>query len=60
MVKGMNCRMLPRPPCSRQSTHSSINHCTNCVWGPAVREPRMEEMSRNRLARKEGGRRIIP
>lgn len=50
VVKGMNCRMLPRLPCSRQSTHSSMNHCTNCVWGPAVREPRMEEMSRNRLA----------
>lgn len=51
VVKGMNCGMLPRLPCSRQSTHSSMNHCTNCVWGPAVREPRMEEMSRNRLAR---------
>ena len=50
MVKGMNCRMLPRLPCSRQPTHSSMNHCTNCVCGPAVRDPRMEEMSRNRLA----------
>ena len=26
VVKGMNCRMLPRLPCSRQSTHSSMNH----------------------------------
>lgn len=57
VVKGMNCRMLPRLPCSRQSTHSSMNHCTNCVWGPAVREPRMEEMSRNRLAVCGGGER---
>lgn len=56
MVKGMNCRMLPRLPCSRQSTHSSMNHCTNCVCGPAVREPRMEEMSRNRLAAGDGER----
>lgn len=55
VVKGMNCRMLPRLPCSRQSTHSSMNHCTNCVCGPAVREPRMEEMSRNRLAVWNGG-----
>lgn len=55
MVKGMNCRMLPRLPCSRQSTHSSMNHCTNWVWGPAVRDPRMEEMSRNRLAVQGGG-----
>lgn len=54
VVKGMNCRMLPRLPCSRQSTHSSMNHCTNCVWGPAVRAPRMEEMSRNRLAVRGG------
>lgn len=50
VVKGINCRMLPLLSCSRQSTHSSMNHCTNWVWGPAVREPRMEEMSRNRLA----------
>lgn len=50
----MNCRMLPRLPCSRQATHSSMNHCTNCVCGPAVREPRMEEMSRNRLAVRAG------
>lgn len=50
MVKGMNCRMLPRLPCSRQSTHSSMNHCTNWVWVPAVLAPRMEEMSRKRFA----------
>lgn len=54
VVKGMNCRMLPRLPCSRQSTHSSRNHCTNWVWGPAVRALRMEEMSRKRLAVQEG------
>ena len=48
--------MLPRPPCSRQPTQSSMNHCTNCVWGPAVRDPRMEEMSRNRLAVRQGWR----
>lgn len=54
VVKGMNCRMLPLLSCSRQSTHSSMNHCTNWVWGPAVREPRTEEMSRNRLAVQKG------
>lgn len=58
MVKGMNCRMLPRLPCSRQSTHSSMNHCTNWVWGPAVRDPRIEEMSRNRLAVRGGEVRV--
>lgn len=56
MVNGMNCRMLPLLSCSRQSTHSSMNHCTNWVWGPAVREPRMEEMSRNRLAVQRGNK----
>lgn len=50
MVKGMNCRMLPRLPCSRHSTHSSMNHWTNWVWVPAVLAPRMEEMSRKRFA----------
>lgn len=50
MVKGMNWRMLPRLPCSRQSTHSSMNHWTNWVWVPAVLAPRMEEMSRKRFA----------
>lgn len=54
MVKGMNCRMLPRLPCSRQSTHSSMNHCTNWVWVPAVLAPRMEEMSRKRFAGETG------
>lgn len=50
MVKGMNCRMLPRLPCSKHSTHSSMNHWTNWVWVPAVLAPRMEEMSRKRFA----------
>lgn len=50
MVKGMNWRMLPRLPCSRHSTHSSMNHWTNWVWVPAVLAPRMEEMSRKRFA----------
>lgn len=54
MVKGMNWRMLPRLPCSRQSTHSSMNHWTNWVWVPAVLAPRMEEMSRKRFAVETG------
>lgn len=54
MVKGMNWRMLPRLPCSRQSTHSSMNHWTNWVWVPAVLAPRMEEMSRKRFAAETG------
>ncbi len=40
MVKGINCKMLPRLPCSEHSTHSSIKLCTNCVWGPAVLDPK--------------------
>lgn len=47
--------MLPRLPCSKHSTHSSIKLCTNCVWGPAILEPTMDEMRRKRLA--EGNRR---
>lgn len=54
MVKGMNWRMLPRLPCSRQSTHSSMNHWTNWVWVPAVLAPKMEEMSRKRFAVETG------
>jgi len=54
MVKGMNWRMLPRLPCSRQSTHSSMNHCTNWVCVPAVLAPRMDEMSRKRFAVETG------
>lgn len=50
IVKGMNWRMLPRLPCSRHSTHSSMNHWTNWVWVPAVLAPKMEEMSRKRFA----------
>lgn len=50
IVKGMNCRMLPRLPCSRHSTHSSMKLCTNWVWGPAILEPTMDETSRNKLA----------
>lgn len=59
VVKGMNCRMLPLLSCSRQPTHSSMNHCTNWVWWPAVREPKMEEMSRNRLAVQRGTRHTV-
>lgn len=46
----MNCKMLPRVPCSRHSTHSSMKLWTNCVCGPAVFEPRMEEISKNMFA----------
>lgn len=50
IVNGMNCRMLPRLPCSRHSTDSSMKLCTNWVWGPAILEPTMDETSRNKLA----------
>lgn len=58
-MKGMNCRMLPRLPCSKQSTHSSMNHWTNWVCVPAVLAPRIEEISRKRFAGEEGRRMSI-
>lgn len=63
MVKGINWRMLPRLPCSKHSTHSSMNHWTNWVCVPAVLAPNIDEISKKRFARKqkwEGGQNALP